>query len=66
MDLVEIGQRLILLRQRHDLRQRGEVTVHGIQRLEGDQLWPRRIGGLQQFGKVCHVVVAEDLFSALL
>lgn len=66
MDLVEIGQRLILFCQRHDLCQGSEVTVHGIQRLEGDQLWPRRIGGLQQLGEVCHIVVAEDLFSALL
>lgn len=66
MNFVEIGQRLILFCQRHNLRQRSKVTVHGIQRLKGDQLWPRRIGGLQQLGEVRHVVMAEDFFSALL
>ena len=40
---------------------RRHVTVHRIERLEHDQLWPLRVGGLQQLFEMRHVVVAENL-----
>ena len=59
--LVEIGQRIVLLGQGHGAGQVGDVAVHGIDALEGNQLRriDRRID--QHRFQMLQVVVAEDV-----
>ena len=65
MDLVEIGQRVILPGQRRDLGNRAGVAIHRIDGFKDDDLRPViRLGG-QQLLEMGHVIVPEDrLFGA--
>ena len=62
--LIEIGHRAIPRREVADRADRGDVGVHRIDRLEGDQL--RRGGrrGAQQRLQMRHVVMPEDRADA--
>ena len=64
MNLVDIGHGAIALGEIADLRQRRDIAVHRIQALAGDQFWPLRTGGAQQFFQMRHVAVAKDLTLA--
>src|SRR6185369_4068543 len=64
VNLVEVGHGAVLLGQRHGAAHVGDVAVHGIDALEGDQLGRGRIGGGQQILEVTQVVVAEDVAFA--
>ena len=61
MDLVQIGHGAVLLGQCDGALQVGDVAVHGIDALEGDQLG--RIGrcGLQQRLQMLQIIVREDV-----
>ena len=61
MDLVDVGQGTVLLRQGNRAWDVGDVAVHGIDALEGDQLRRSRIGGGEQFLEVGEVIVPEDV-----
>ena len=61
MHLVEIGHGAILVGEIADLLDRPDVAVHRIDGLEGDELGPRGIGGLELGLQVGEVVVAEDV-----
>src|SRR6266508_2155479 len=63
--LVRIGHGAMALGQVANAVDRRHVAVHGIERLEHDQLRPPRPGSLQQLFKMRHVVVAENLLLAL-
>ena len=60
MDLVEIGERAVAVRDVADLADRRDVAVHRVDRFEGHDLGRRRIGAGQQLLEMGHVVVAED------
>ena len=60
MDLVEIGQRAVFLGQGDGAGQVGDVAVHRIDALEGDQLGRAQRRGGQQFFEV-HVKFVEGL-----
>ncbi|OWK22723.1 hypothetical protein AJ87_44560 [Rhizobium yanglingense] len=61
MHLVEIGHGTVAFGELADAMDRRDVAVHGIEAFEDDELRPLEGDGLQQFLKVSHVVVAEDL-----
>ena len=65
MDLVEEGHRAVLVGNVADLANRRDVAVHGIDRLEGDQLGARRIGAGEHTVQVADVVVPEDFLFGL-
>ena len=62
--LVEIGQRVVFLRQVADRGDRGDIAVHGVDALEGDHL--RRLAAdlLEQLLEMPEVVMAEDVLRA--
>ena len=63
MDLVEVGHGAVPIRQIADRADVGDVAVHGIDALEGDQL--RAVARRdQQFLEMGEVVVAEDALLA--
>uniref|UniRef100_A0A0N5A4J2 LigA n=1 Tax=Parastrongyloides trichosuri TaxID=131310 RepID=A0A0N5A4J2_PARTI len=64
VDFVQIGQGAVFLGQGDGARQVGDVAVHRIDALEGDQLGRVDWRGGQQFLKVFKVVVAEDVALA--
>jgi hypothetical protein len=59
MDLVEIGHRAVPLGDIANLRDRCDIAIHRINRLEADELRPPRIGTHQAILKVDGVVVAK-------
>ena len=60
MDLVDIGHGAELLGEVAEFRDRGDVAIHRIDRLEGDQLGPARIDGLQLAAQIVGIVMGED------
>ena len=65
MDFIEIGHRPVLVGEIADLLDRRDVTIHRIDRFEGDHFWRVRIGG-RQFGfEVVEIVVLPDDAVAL-
>ena len=65
VDLVGIGHGAVARCEIADAVDWRHVAVHGVKRLEHDELRPVRAGGLQQFLEMAHVVVAEDLLLAM-
>jgi hypothetical protein len=61
VDLVEVGERVVAMGDVAHLADRRDVAVHRVDRFEGDDLGPGRIGGGQQLLEMGGVVVAEDL-----
>ncbi|MNN28597.1 hypothetical protein D3C81_1421750 [compost metagenome] len=61
MDFVQIGHGAVLLGQGDGAGDVGDVAVHRIDALEGDQLGRINRRGGQQFFEVFKVVVAEDV-----
>ena len=59
VDLVEVCQCAVLVGQITDLRHRGEVAVHRVDRLERDQLAAAGADALKLLSEVADVVVAE-------
>ena len=60
MNLVEIGQRVVMARQRRDLGDRAGVAIHRIDRFEDDDLRPlARLFGKKLF-QMRDVIVPED------
>src|SRR5690606_22437699 len=64
VDFVQICQGAVFLGQGDGARQIGDVAVHRIDALEGDQLGRVDGRGCQQFFEVFEVVVAEDVTLA--
>src|SRR5690606_35668662 len=64
VDFVQIGQGAVFLGQGDCAGDVGDVAVHRIDALEGDQLGRVDRRGGQQFLKVFKVVVAEDVAFA--
>ena len=60
MHLVDIGHGAVALGEIADLVHRRDIAVRGIKALKRDQLRSAWIGAVQQFFKVCHIVVAEN------
>ena len=61
VDLVEIGHRTVLLGDVADIGDRGEVAVHRVERLEGDDLRRVRVAFGEQPVEMRDIVVAKDL-----
>ena len=61
MDLVDIGHGAVFLGEIADLGERGDVAVHRIEALAGDQLRPVGACRDQKLFQMRHVVVAENL-----
>ena len=61
VDLVEIGHRAVPLGDVADLRNRGEIAVHRIERFEGDDLGRVGVAFGEQPVEMARVVVAEYL-----
>ena len=64
MHLVEIGERTVALGHRAELGDGGDVAVHRIDALEGDELGGRGIGRRQETLEVRGIVVLEDALLA--
>ncbi len=64
MHLVGIGHGAVAFGEIADGPDRRDVAVHGVERLEHDELRPVRVRRLQQFLEMRHVIVAEDLLLA--
>ena len=61
VDLVEIGHRPVFFGDVADLGDRGEVSVHRVERFEGDDLGRVGVALAEQPVEMFDVVVAEDL-----
>ncbi len=65
MDLVDIGERVVLLGQRHDRRDRRHVAVHRVEALEHDELGAvARLRGEQLFEMSDVIVPPYALLAA--
>ena len=65
MDFVKIGERIELIRQVADFRDRRDVAIHRIDAFKGDQLGRFGVFGSQQFAQMLDIIVTEDaLFAA--
>ncbi len=62
MNLVEVGERTVFLRQIANRRDRTEIGIHRIDGFERDQLWKFWVGAAKQLFKVRDVVVTEEVF----
>src|SRR5579859_8267718 len=62
----DIGHGAIFLGERHGSWDVGDIAVHRIDALEGDQFGERRIGRSQQLFEMVQVIVAENVLLALM
>ena len=60
MNLVQIGDGAKFVGQIADFRNRRDIAIHGIDRLEGDDLGHRGVRLGQMHAQMFHVVMAED------
>jgi hypothetical protein len=61
MHLIAIGHRFVTLGKIANAVDRGDVTIHGIEALEHDQLRPLGLDPLEQLFEVAEIVVAPDM-----
>ena len=64
VDLVEIGQRVVLVGEVADRRDRRDVAVHRIDAFERDQLGRFGVFGGEQLFEMFEIVVAEHALLA--
>jgi hypothetical protein len=64
VNFVEIGDGIIFVGEVANLGDRGDVAVHRIDALEGDQLGRGRVRGGEQLFQMGEIVVPEDLLLA--
>jgi hypothetical protein len=61
MHLVAIGHRVVTLGKIANAVDGGDITIHGIEALEHDQLRPLRLGPFEQLFEVAEIVMAPDM-----